>query len=49
LKAIHNTLAKLEKKGILELEAKGKIKIYSIKKSTLSRDFFLLTEQYKRI
>ncbi len=43
------TLAKLEKKGILELEAKGKIKIYSIKKSTLSREFFLLTEQYKRI
>ncbi len=43
------TLAKLEKKGILELEAKGKIKIYSIRKSTLSREFFLLTEQYKRI
>ena len=43
------TLAKLEKKGILEMKAKGKIKIYSIKKSTLSREFFLLTEQYKRI
>ncbi len=43
------TLAKLEKKGILESQAKGKIKAYSIKKSALSREFFLLTEQYKRI
>ncbi len=43
------TLAKLEKKGILESKTKGKIKAYSIKKSTLSREFFLLTEQYKRI
>lgn len=42
-------LAKLEKKGILESKAKGKIKAYSIKKSALSREFFLLTEQYKRI
>ena len=43
------TLAKLEKSGILESEIKGKIKIYSIKKSVLSREFFLLTEQYKKI
>ncbi|MBU1854439.1 MAG: nucleotidyltransferase domain-containing protein [Nanoarchaeota archaeon] len=43
------TLAKLEKKGILESKTKGKIKIYSITKSALSREFFLLTEQYKRI
>ncbi len=43
------TLAKLEKKGILESESKGKIKIYSIKKSSLSREFFVLAEQYKRI
>lgn len=42
-------LAKLEKKGILESKNKGKTKIYLIKKSTLSREFFLLTEQYKRI
>lgn len=43
------TLAKLEKKGILESKIKGKIKAYSIKKSVISREFFLLTEQYKRI
>ena len=43
------TLAKLEKKGILESKTKGKIKNYSIKKSTISMEFFLLTEQYKKI
>ena len=43
------TLAKLEKNGILESKIKGKIKFYSIKKSTISREFFLLTEQYKKI
>ncbi|MFH1127338.1 MAG: nucleotidyltransferase domain-containing protein [archaeon] len=43
------TLAKLEKMGILESKTKGKIKIYSIKKSTISREFFFLTEQYKKI
>ena len=43
------TLAKLEKKGILESKTKGKIKAYSIRKSTLSREFLLLTEQYKKI
>lgn len=43
------TLAKLEKKGILESKIKGKVKIYSIKKSSLSREFFILTEQYKKI
>ena len=43
------TLAKLEKTGILRSKIKGKIKIYAIKKSSLSREFFLLTEQYKKI
>ncbi len=43
------TLAKLGKNGILESKTKGKIKSYSIKKSTISREFFLLTEQYKKI
>ena len=43
------TLAKLEKKGILESQTKGNIKIYAIRKSTLSREFLLLTEQYKKI
>ena len=43
------TLAKLEKKGILVSKTKGKIKTYAIKNSTLSREFFLLTEQYKKI
>ena len=43
------TLAKLEKKGILESQTRGKIKTYAIRKSTLSREFLLLTEQYKRI
>ncbi|MFH1439088.1 MAG: nucleotidyltransferase domain-containing protein [Candidatus Woesearchaeota archaeon] len=43
------TLAKLEKKGILESKIKGKIKIYTIRNSTTSREFFILVEQYKRI
>jgi len=43
------TLAKLEKKGILESKTKGKNKTYTIKKSSLSREYLLLTEQYKRI
>ena len=43
------TLAKLEKNGILEARIRGKIKTYSIRKSTLTREFFLLTEQYKKI
>ena len=43
------TLAKLEKRSILESKTKGKIKIYSIKKSIISRDYFFLTEQYKKI
>jgi len=43
------TLAKLEQIGILESKIKGKVKIYSIRKSSISREFFLFTEQYKRI
>ncbi len=43
------TLAKLEKIGILESQTKGKIKTYIIRKSIISREFFLLTEQYKKI
>jgi len=43
------TLAKLEKKGILESKTQGKNKTYTIKKSSLSREYLLLTEQYKKI
>ena len=43
------TLAKLETAGILTSSTKGKIKVYSIKKSIFSRDLFVLTEQYKKI
>ncbi len=43
------TLDKLEKIGILESKTKGKIKIYSIKKIGMSKEYFLLTEQYKKI
>lgn len=43
------TMAKLEKIGILESKKKGKIKTYSIRKTTVSREFFLLAEQYKKI
>ncbi len=43
------TLDKLEKIGILESKTKGKIKIYSIKKTGISKEYFLLTEQYKKI
>lgn len=43
------TLANLEEKGVLESKKRGKIKIYSIRKTILSREFFLLAEQYKKI
>ena len=42
-------LAKLEKRGILESKTKGRIKFYSIRKSGLSGEFMVLTEQYKKI
>lgn len=43
------TLSKLESKGILKSKIRGKIKNYTIEKSALSREFFILTEQYKKI
>ena len=43
------TLSRLEKRGILVSKMRGKIKSYTIKKSILSRDFFILVEQYKKI
>ncbi|MFH1211839.1 MAG: nucleotidyltransferase domain-containing protein [Candidatus Woesearchaeota archaeon] len=43
------TLAKLEKQGILESRIRGKIKFYKIKKSSISKEFFILAEQYKKI
>jgi len=39
----------LEKKGILASKMKGKIKSYSIRKTFLSKQYFLLAEQYKKI
>lgn len=38
-----------EKSGILESKSRGKIKNYYIKKSSLSREFFILAEQYKKV
>ncbi len=43
------TLAKLEEKGILESKTMGKIKTYKIRKTITSREYFILTEQYKKI
>ena len=43
------TLDKLERKGILESKTRGKIKVYTIKKISISKEYFLLTEQYKKI
>jgi predicted nucleotidyltransferase len=43
------TLAKLEKKGILESKIRGKIKVYRIRRSTIAKEYFLLAEQYKKI
>lgn len=43
------TLAKLEKQGILESKTRGKIKLYFIRKSGISKEYFLITEQYKKI
>lgn len=43
------TLDKLEKRGILESKTRGKIKVYTIKKSGISKEYFIFTEQYKKI
>ena len=43
------TLDKLEKRGILESKTRGKIKVYTIKKTGISKEYFLFTEQYKKI
>ncbi len=43
------TLKKMEKFGILKSKLRGKIKTYSIVNSHISREFFILTEQYKKI
>lgn len=43
------TLAKLEKRGILESKTRGKIKMYYLKKSGLAKEFCILAEQYKKI
>ncbi|MBU0979619.1 MAG: nucleotidyltransferase domain-containing protein [Nanoarchaeota archaeon] len=42
-------LDKLEKQGILESQTKGKIKAYRIRDSLISRESFILTEQYKKL
>lgn len=39
----------LEKKGVLESETKGKIKIYRLRKNVVSSEYMVLTEQYKMI
>lgn len=39
----------LEKKSILKSETRGKIKIYKITPSFISREYLLLTENYKKI
>jgi uncharacterized protein len=43
------TLDKLEKIGILESKTRGKIKIYIIRRTGISKEYFLLAEQYKKI
>lgn len=39
----------LEKKAVLESKMRGKAKVYRIKGGCASRDYLMLTEQYKRI
>ncbi len=43
------TLQKLEKKQILRAKTRGKIKTYSIQLNQISKEYFILTEQYKKI
>lgn len=43
------TLEKLEKRGVLRSEIKGKIKLYEIHTSHIAREFCVLAEQYKKI
>lgn len=39
----------LENKGILESKTKGKIKVYTIKRNSLSQRYIIFSEQYKAI
>ena len=42
-------LMNLENKGILESELKGKIRTYKLKNNEITKDYLILTEQYKKI
>src|SRR3989338_3577700 len=39
----------LESKGVLESKIKGKIKLYTLKKNSLSQRYIVFAEQYKTI
>jgi uncharacterized protein len=43
------TLAKLEEKQILKSQIKGKNKAYKLTQTTISKEYLILTEQYKKI
>jgi predicted nucleotidyltransferase len=43
------TLNKLEEKGILKSKQKGKIRLFTIKKTLIAREYLCLAEQYKKI
>ena len=39
----------LEKKTVLESKVRGKIKMYKLKKTQAAKDYFIMTEQYKKL
>ena len=42
-------LEALEKKGVLESETKGKIRVYRIRKNETAKNYLILVEEYKKI
>lgn len=49
LQTVQRILDDLEKKGILTSKIKGKIRVFSLQDNQNSKDYLILTEQYKKI
>lgn len=49
LQTVQRILDDLEKKGILTSKIKGKIRVFALQDNQNSKDYLILTEQYKKI
>ncbi|MFT4311598.1 MAG: nucleotidyltransferase domain-containing protein [Candidatus Woesearchaeota archaeon] len=48
-RTVQVVMNRLEEKRVLKSKTKGKIKLYCIEENSLAKEYFILTEQYKRI